>query len=70
MMPHRHTPASPCPNCGGFAAVAVTTGTRRATGELPTDLLRCPVCRGTGNLPAWIPLADLAATAVFATVGG
>lgn len=69
MMPHRHTPASPCPNCGGFAAVAVTTGTRSTSGELPTGLLRCPVCKGTGHLPAWILLADQAAAEVFASVG-
>ena len=69
MMHHRPTPAPTCPNCHGFAAVAVTTGTRRTSGMLPTGLLHCPTCHGTGHLPAWTLLADQAAAAVFATAG-
>ncbi|GHB06521.1 MULTISPECIES: hypothetical protein [Streptomyces] len=48
------TAASPriCPNCDGFAAVAVSSGDRDASGQLPTLAVDCPACHGAGTLPA------------------
>jgi hypothetical protein len=69
MMPQLRPALGVCPHCSGFAAVAVTTGTRRPSGTLPTGLLLCPACSGTGTAPAWLALADQAATVVFAMVG-
>ncbi|WP_055493476.1 hypothetical protein [Streptomyces sp. TP-A0356] len=41
-----------CPNCDGFAAVAVTIGGRNTRGRLRTITAHCPACQGLGNLPA------------------
>ena len=37
-----------CPTCDGFPVVAVSTGTRRSDGTLPTVPAICPDCSGTG----------------------
>ncbi|MGW6023711.1 hypothetical protein [Streptomyces sp. NPDC055099] len=51
-MPDR-TPAAAriCPDCDGFASVAITLGGRNAAGHLHTITADCPACRGTGTLP-------------------
>ncbi|MEV6614633.1 hypothetical protein AB0N31_12315 [Streptomyces sp. NPDC051051] len=42
-----------CRDCDGFAAVAITTGTRHSDGTRTTLRLPCPSCKGTGHvLPA------------------
>ncbi|MFD8352840.1 hypothetical protein ACFV1X_28405 [Streptomyces coelicoflavus] len=48
------TAASPriCPNCDGFATVAVSSGDRDASGRLPTLAVDCSACHGAGTLPA------------------
>jgi hypothetical protein len=40
-----------CPNCDGFASVAVTLGGRDARGHLRTITAHCPVCHGAGATP-------------------
>ncbi|MQY34906.1 hypothetical protein SRB17_28780 [Streptomyces sp. RB17] len=40
-----------CPNCDGFAAVAITLGGRDARGHLRTITAHCPACHGTGTTP-------------------
>ncbi|MCH5675658.1 hypothetical protein [Streptomyces gilvus] len=40
-----------CPNCDGFAAVAVTIGGRDTRGRLRTITAHCPACQGLGTLP-------------------
>lgn len=49
-------PATPaprlCPTCDGFPIVAVSVGTRRPDGTLPTLPMTCPDCAGTGTRPA------------------
>ncbi|GAA3855045.1 hypothetical protein ACWDR2_08880 [Streptomyces sp. NPDC003631] len=49
-----HTPPPPhiCPNCDGFASAAITLGGRNARGQLRTITAHCPVCHGTGTVPA------------------
>ncbi|MFE7216764.1 hypothetical protein ACFU93_44565 [Streptomyces sp. NPDC057611] len=42
-----------CHACDGFAAVAITTGTRHTDGSRATLRVTCPSCKGTGHaLPA------------------
>jgi RNase P subunit RPR2 len=41
-----------CPNCDGFATVAITTGSRDRHGLLPTLTVDCRACNGTGTVPA------------------
>ncbi|MFI1294315.1 hypothetical protein ACH4VM_39090 [Streptomyces sp. NPDC020792] len=50
----QHAPTRPiCRDCDGFAAVAITTGTRHADGSRATLRVTCPTCKGTGHaLPA------------------
>ncbi|MGW3729447.1 hypothetical protein [Streptomyces sp. NPDC000851] len=49
-MTHRTTPAPRiCPNCDGFASVAITLGGRDARGHLRTITAHCPACHGTGT---------------------
>ncbi|MGW5197195.1 hypothetical protein [Streptomyces spiralis] len=51
-MPQHTTDARVCPDCDGFAAVAVSLGTRDARGHLRTVTVHCPTCRGLGLVPA------------------
>ncbi|MGC9472606.1 hypothetical protein ACP4I1_00390 [Streptomyces sp. WG4] len=41
-----------CPNCDGFASVAITTGARTPHGHLRTITADCRACHGTGTRPA------------------
>ncbi|WP_042408804.1 hypothetical protein [Streptacidiphilus carbonis] len=50
-----NTPVSLCPACDGFPVVAVSVGTRRTDGTLPTFPVTCGHCRGTGVRPAPAP---------------
>ncbi|MEU6418681.1 hypothetical protein [Streptomyces spiralis] len=48
-MTHRTTPPPRiCPDCDGFASVAVTLGGRDARGHLRTITAHCATCNGTG----------------------
>ncbi|WP_327594955.1 hypothetical protein [Streptomyces chartreusis] len=40
-----------CPNCDGYAAVAITIGGRDTRGRLRTITAHCPACNGLGTLP-------------------
>ncbi|MGW0611834.1 hypothetical protein [Streptomyces sp. NPDC002788] len=53
-MPHLTTTPTPriCPNCDGFATVAITTGSRDRHGQLPTLTIDCRACDGLGTVPA------------------
>jgi hypothetical protein len=52
-MTHRTTPPSRiCPDCDGFASVAITLGDRDRHGHLRTITAHCPACNGRGILPA------------------
>ncbi|MFF2362311.1 hypothetical protein ACFVU0_06265 [Streptomyces sp. NPDC058122] len=52
-MTHRTRPrARICPNCDGFASVAVTLGGRDLHGHLWTITAHCPACHGTGTTTA------------------
>ena len=46
------TPASDrrCPDCAGFSAVVVTTGTRHPDGSRATVRVLCRTCDGTGTV--------------------
>ncbi|MFE0331689.1 hypothetical protein ACFW08_33750 [Streptomyces sp. NPDC058960] len=46
-----HATPSPriCPNCDGFASVAITLGGRDRHGHLRTITAHCPACQGTGT---------------------
>ncbi|MGW5634768.1 hypothetical protein [Streptomyces sp. NPDC003832] len=50
----RHTPPARrlCPDCDGFATVAITLGGRDSRGHLRTITAGCPACQGTGTVPA------------------
>ena len=49
-MTHRATPPPRiCPNCDGFASVAITLGGRDRHGNLRTITAHCPACHGTGT---------------------
>ncbi|WP_031154853.1 hypothetical protein [Streptomyces xanthophaeus] len=41
-------PPQICPNCDGYASVAVTLGGRDRAGHLRTITAHCPACHGTG----------------------
>ncbi|WP_030970355.1 hypothetical protein [Streptomyces sp. NRRL S-1824] len=47
----QHIPARPriCPDCDGFPAVAIDTGTLLEDGTRATLLVTCRRCRGTGS---------------------
>ncbi|GHF16966.1 hypothetical protein GCM10014715_85160 [Streptomyces spiralis] len=48
-MTHRTTPPPRiCPDCDGFASVAVTLGGRDVRGHLRTITAHCATCSGTG----------------------
>ncbi|MFI0088648.1 hypothetical protein [Streptomyces bobili] len=42
----RNTPV--CRDCDGFAAAAITTGSRHSDGSRATLRVTCPTCKGTG----------------------
>lgn len=49
-MPDRTSPAARiCPDCDGFAFVAITLGGRNTAGHLHTITAHCLACRGTGT---------------------
>ncbi|WP_234538972.1 hypothetical protein [Streptomyces shenzhenensis] len=54
-----------CPNCDGFATAVVTAGARDSRGHLPTFLVDCPACHGTGAVfpRPRLAAADLEVTA-------
>ncbi|MEU0964282.1 hypothetical protein ABZ357_02165 [Streptomyces sp. NPDC005917] len=54
-----------CPNCDGFATAAVASGSRDSRGRLPTVLVDCPACHGTGTVSPGprLAAADLEVTA-------
>jgi DnaJ-class molecular chaperone len=46
----QHAPNTPvCRDCDGFAAAAITTGTRHADDARATLRVVCPACKGTGH---------------------
>lgn len=46
----QHAPtARICRACDGFAAVAITTGTRHRDGTRAVLRVTCPACHGTGH---------------------
>ncbi|GGM10563.1 hypothetical protein GCM10010129_63180 [Streptomyces fumigatiscleroticus] len=47
-MPQHARSPRVCPNCDGFATVAITTGTRHVNGTRTTVPIDCPACHGTG----------------------
>ncbi|QPP07571.1 hypothetical protein G4Z16_15550 [Streptomyces bathyalis] len=40
-----------CPDCDGFAVVAIDTGIRHADGSRATLRVTCQPCKGTGTVP-------------------
>ncbi|MBC9714639.1 hypothetical protein H9Y04_18945 [Streptomyces sp. TRM66268-LWL] len=66
MTDHQNPAARICPDCDGFASVAVTLGGRNRLGFLNTITAHCKRCEGTGTLPPLRTLVDAAATAAFA----
>ncbi|MFC8454620.1 hypothetical protein [Kitasatospora sp. NPDC057223] len=51
MMPqHTHAQTRICPDCSGFAAVAIATGLRQNDGTRHTIPVTCPACHGTGTV--------------------
>ncbi|MET9587679.1 hypothetical protein ABZY10_32225 [Streptomyces sp. NPDC006539] len=49
MTQHSPAPTRICPDCDGFPAVAIDTGTLLEDGTRATLLVTCPRCRGTGS---------------------
>ncbi|MET8399364.1 hypothetical protein [Streptomyces sp900116325] len=49
MAQHSPAPARICPDCDGFPAVAIDTGTLLEDGTRATLLVTCRRCRGTGS---------------------
>ena len=43
-----HAQTRICPNCSGFAAVAIATGVRLSDGSRDTIPVTCPTCHGMG----------------------
>ncbi|MGW2818613.1 hypothetical protein [Streptomyces sp. NPDC001415] len=69
-MPQHHPgPARICPNCDGFASVAITSGGRDRNGHLHTVTAHCQTCQGTGTVPNLRARLQAAATAVFPLQG-
>ncbi|MFB8126202.1 hypothetical protein ACFVG1_32970 [Streptomyces bacillaris] len=48
-MPQHARTTRVCRDCDGFAAAAITTGTRHRDGTRATLRIPCPTCRGTGH---------------------
>ncbi|MBD0690278.1 hypothetical protein [Streptomyces sp. CBMA123] len=61
MPQHNHAPIRICPNCSGFASVAIATGVRLRDGSRDTVPVNCQTCHGIGTIAR--PLA-VAAKAV------
>ncbi|MFI8240989.1 hypothetical protein ACIF83_27550 [Streptomyces sp. NPDC085866] len=51
-MPQHTPPARICRDCDGFAAVAITTGSRHCDGTRVTLRVTCPACKGSGTASA------------------
>ena len=49
MAQHSPAPTRICPDCDGFPAVAIDTGTLLEDGTRATLLVTCRRCRGTGS---------------------
>jgi hypothetical protein len=47
-MPQHKPTVRVCPDCDGFASVAITTGARHRDGSRTTLRVDCPACRGLG----------------------
>ncbi|MFF1638403.1 hypothetical protein ACFVXA_12350 [Streptomyces sp. NPDC058246] len=47
-MPQHHPDTRVCPDCNGFASVAVTTGARHRDGSRVTLRIDCRACKGAG----------------------
>ncbi|MET7780114.1 hypothetical protein ABZU94_34320 [Streptomyces mirabilis] len=48
-MPQRAQNTPVCRDCDGFAAAAITTGTRNRDGSRTTLRVTCRACKGTGH---------------------
>lgn len=57
MAQHSPTPTRICPDCDGFPAVAIDTGTLLEDGTRATLLVTCRRCRGTGSTRAVAPVS-------------
>ncbi|MEU9388603.1 hypothetical protein AB0D86_01200 [Streptomyces sp. NPDC048324] len=51
-MPQHTRTTRVCRSCDGFAAAAITTGTRHRDGTRVTLHVACPACKGSGRQPA------------------
>ena len=49
MTQHSPAPTRICPNCDGFPAVAIDTGTLPRTAPAPPSWSPAAACRGTGS---------------------
>ncbi|MFD7164912.1 hypothetical protein [Streptomyces violascens] len=58
-----------CPDCDGFASVAITLGGRDRNGHLRTVTAHCTTCHGLGAIPNLPARLRAAATAVFPLQG-
>ncbi|MGW3038473.1 hypothetical protein ACWC9T_00165 [Kitasatospora sp. NPDC001159] len=58
MPQHNHAPTRICPNCSGFASVAIATGVRLRDGSRDTVPVTCQTCDGAGTVAR--PLATAA----------
>ncbi|MEV6051726.1 hypothetical protein [Streptomyces sp. NPDC052107] len=52
-----------CPDCDGFATVAITLGGRDRHGHLRIITAHCPACNGTGTTPVRRPCATVSGAA-------
>ncbi|WP_031075534.1 hypothetical protein [Streptomyces sp. NRRL WC-3742] len=60
MPQHDHTPNRICPNCSGFASVAIATGVRLRNGSRATIPVNCHTCHGTGTVTRPLAIAKAA----------
>ncbi|WP_406201861.1 hypothetical protein OH807_22705 [Kitasatospora sp. NBC_01560] len=51
MPQHSHAQPRICPDCSGFAAVAIATGLRLRDGSRATVRVNCRTCHGTATRP-------------------
>ncbi|MFD5461453.1 hypothetical protein ACFWIQ_01315 [Kitasatospora sp. NPDC127059] len=61
MPQHNHAQSRICPNCSGFASVAIATGVRLRDGSRDTVPVTCQTCHGAGTIAR--PLATTAKAA-------